>query len=54
VQALDTTGYKRLAARLVDAGVWVAARGIWYVSAAHGERELEVTLERAERALASG
>jgi glutamate-1-semialdehyde 2,1-aminomutase len=54
IQALDAAGYKRLAARLVDTGVWVAARGIWYVSAAHGERELEVTLERAERALAAG
>jgi glutamate-1-semialdehyde 2,1-aminomutase len=53
VQALDAAGYKRLAGRLVDAGVWVAARGIWYVSAAHGERELDVTLERAERALAA-
>ena len=37
----------------MEAGVWVAARGIWYLSAAHGERELEVTLERAERALAA-
>jgi glutamate-1-semialdehyde 2,1-aminomutase len=54
VQALDTARYKRLAARLVEEGVWVAARGIWYLSAAHGERELEVTLERAERALAAG
>jgi glutamate-1-semialdehyde 2,1-aminomutase len=52
VQALDAARYKRLAARLVDAGVWLAARGIWYVSAAHGEREIEVTLERAGQALA--
>jgi glutamate-1-semialdehyde 2,1-aminomutase len=54
VQALDTARYKVLAARLVDAGLWLAARGIWYVSAAHGERELEVTLERAARAFAAG
>jgi glutamate-1-semialdehyde 2,1-aminomutase len=53
VQALDAARYKVLAARLVDAGVWLAARGIWYVSAAHGERELEVTLERAAGALAA-
>jgi glutamate-1-semialdehyde 2,1-aminomutase len=53
VQALDTIAYKNLAMRLVDAGVWVAARGIWYVSAAHGEREVEVTLERAARAFAA-
>jgi glutamate-1-semialdehyde 2,1-aminomutase len=54
VQALDGARYKRLAWRLVDVGVWVAARGIWYVSAAHGEREVEVTLERVEQALAQG
>jgi glutamate-1-semialdehyde 2,1-aminomutase len=54
VQALDAGRYKVLAARLVDAGVWLAARGIWYVSAAHGERELEVTLERAAGAFAAG
>jgi glutamate-1-semialdehyde 2,1-aminomutase len=54
VQALDGARYKRLAVRLVDAGVWVAARGIWYLSVAHGEREVEVTLDRAERALAAG
>jgi glutamate-1-semialdehyde 2,1-aminomutase len=54
VQALDGARYKRLAARLVDAGVWVAARGIWYLSVAHGEHEVEVTLERAEAALAAG
>jgi glutamate-1-semialdehyde 2,1-aminomutase len=54
VQALDAPRYKRLAARLVDAGVWVAARGIWYVSAAHGDGEVDVTLERVERALAAG
>jgi glutamate-1-semialdehyde 2,1-aminomutase len=54
VQALDGARYKNLAARLVDSGVWVAARGIWYLSVAHGEREVEVTLERAERALTAG
>jgi glutamate-1-semialdehyde 2,1-aminomutase len=52
VQALDASAYRELAGRLVDAGVWVAARGIWYVSAAHGAREVEVTLERAARAFA--
>jgi glutamate-1-semialdehyde 2,1-aminomutase len=52
LQRLDAERYRKLAARLVDAGVWVAARGIWYVSAAHGRRELEVTLERAAGAFA--
>jgi glutamate-1-semialdehyde 2,1-aminomutase len=48
---LDADRYRRLAQRLVEAGVWVASRGIWYVSAAHGERELDVTLERVDAAL---
>jgi glutamate-1-semialdehyde 2,1-aminomutase len=47
LRRLDAERYRSLAERLIDAGVWVAARGIWYVSAAHGEHELEVTLERA-------
>jgi glutamate-1-semialdehyde 2,1-aminomutase len=47
LQRLDAERYRRLAGRLVDAGVWVARRGIWYVSAAHGAREVDVTLERA-------
>ncbi|MCP9485296.1 MAG: aminotransferase class III-fold pyridoxal phosphate-dependent enzyme [Gaiellaceae bacterium MAG52_C11] len=51
LQALDAARYARLAQRLFEEGVWVAARGIWYVSAAHGERELEITLERAAAAL---
>jgi glutamate-1-semialdehyde 2,1-aminomutase len=51
LQRLDLDRYRKLAERLVEAGVWVAARGVWYVSAAHGDRELEVTLERAEAAL---
>jgi glutamate-1-semialdehyde 2,1-aminomutase len=52
LQRLDAQRYRRFAARLVEEGVWVAGRGIWYVSAAHGEREVEVTLERARAALA--
>jgi glutamate-1-semialdehyde 2,1-aminomutase len=51
LRRLDAEGYRRLAERLIAAGVWVAARGIWYVSAAHAERELEVTLERVAGAL---
>ncbi len=48
----DTERYRRLALRLIGAGIWVATRGIWYVSAAHGQHELEATLERAAGALA--
>jgi glutamate-1-semialdehyde 2,1-aminomutase len=50
---LDLARYERFAAHLVDHGVWVAGRGIWYVSAAHGDAELGATLERLERAFAT-
>jgi len=49
--ALDGEAYRKLAACLIEQGVWVAGRGIWYLSAAHGEREVEATLERAGAAL---
>jgi glutamate-1-semialdehyde 2,1-aminomutase len=51
LQALDAARYRKLAELLWDEGVWVAARGIWYLSAAHGDRELETTLERVAAAL---
>jgi len=47
----DRAGYARLAAALVEAGIWVAGRGIWYLSAAHDERAISVALERAEPVL---
>jgi glutamate-1-semialdehyde 2,1-aminomutase len=48
---LDGSRYEKFTSSLVDHGLWVASRGIWYVSAAHGERELQTTLERFEEAL---
>jgi glutamate-1-semialdehyde 2,1-aminomutase len=51
LQTRDADRYRGLADALVAEGVWVARRGIWYVSAAHGDEEVEVTLERAETAL---
>ena len=50
---LDTAGYARFTRALVDAGVWVAARGVWYVSAAHGPEELDITLQRVRTALSA-
>jgi glutamate-1-semialdehyde 2,1-aminomutase len=47
----DLPGYAEFAAILARYGVWVAGRGIWYVSAAHGETELSTTLERVDRAM---
>ncbi|NEE01896.1 aspartate aminotransferase family protein [Phytoactinopolyspora halotolerans] len=51
---LDLTRYAAFAQNLVSHGVWVAPRGIWYVSSAHGDRELAAALERFEAALATG
>jgi glutamate-1-semialdehyde 2,1-aminomutase len=49
---LDLAGYAELTAGLVCHGLWVMRRGIWFVSAAHGEPELKRTLHRFEAALA--
>jgi glutamate-1-semialdehyde 2,1-aminomutase len=49
---LDGERYARLAAALVEHGIWVAARGVWYVSASHGDEELEAALTRFDQALA--
>jgi glutamate-1-semialdehyde 2,1-aminomutase len=49
----DVAAYAELARKLVDHGVWVAGRGVWYTSAAHGERELEAVVERAGAAFAA-
>lgn len=47
----DYRGYADLASVLVEHGIWVAARGIWYVSAAHSHVELDAALSRFEAAL---
>jgi len=51
--AFDSDRYRTLVDRLVDHGVWLTRRGIWYVSAAHGEREVEAALDRLDDALAT-
>ncbi len=44
----DTERYNDFTNALVDHGVWVANRGIWYLSAAHEESDIDETLERVE------
>jgi beta-alanine--pyruvate transaminase len=51
LQTLDLARYSAFVPRLVDQGVWVTGRGIWYVSAAHGDAELTAVLERLDAAL---
>ncbi|HEX7163133.1 MAG TPA: aspartate aminotransferase family protein [Trebonia sp.] len=48
---LDGGRYAELATALVEHGIWVTARGVWYVSASHGDEELEAVLARFELAL---
>lgn len=54
LQQLDLERYDRLAKSLVDHGLWVAGRGVWYVSASHGGDELDAALTRFEAALKDG
>jgi glutamate-1-semialdehyde 2,1-aminomutase len=51
LQHLDQARYERFARTLTERGVWVAPRGIWYLSAAHGEAEVEQTLAHVDEAL---
>lgn len=53
VRRLDAAAYQALVDLLIDNGVWVAGRGIWYVSAAHTEADVEETLSRADKAMRS-
>lgn len=50
---LDLAGYAAFAQVLVEHGIWVTGRGIWYLSAAHTEADIDETLERAEAALSA-
>lgn len=51
LQQLDLARYETLASVLVEHGIWVTGRGVWYVSASHGQRELETALTRFDKAL---
>lgn len=51
LQRLDLAGYADLAKSLIGHGIWVSPRGIWYVSATHGPRELDAALTRVDAAL---
>ena len=51
LQRFDVQRYADFARGLIQSGVWVAYRGIWYVSAAHTERDVDETLTRVEAAL---
>ncbi len=44
----------RFAKLLADFGIWTTSRGIWFVSAKHADAELDWTLDRFAKALATG
>ena len=48
---LDVVRYNEFTRVLVDHGVWVAGRGIWYLSAAHDEADIDETLARVGAAM---
>ncbi len=51
LQTLDLGRYAEFSSVLVDHGIWVTGRGIWYVSAAHRDADVDETLTRAEAAM---
>jgi glutamate-1-semialdehyde 2,1-aminomutase len=51
LQAVDGDRYSEFARALIAARVWVAYRGIWYVSAAHTLADVTETLDRVDTAL---
>lgn len=51
LQQLDLARYERLASALIDHGIWIAPRGVWYVSASHGPSELDAALTRFGKTL---
>jgi glutamate-1-semialdehyde 2,1-aminomutase len=52
LETIDRQRYEQLVGDLLAEGVWVARRGVWYVSAAHGEADVDEVLERIDRAMA--
>lgn len=51
VRRMDTEKYVEFSRVLISQGVWVAGRGIWYLSTAHDDADVDLTLERAEDAM---
>jgi len=52
VVSQDSARYAAVADALVRAGVWVSARGIWFLSLAHDQSAVDAAAERIDRAFA--
>ena len=53
LQRLDLDRYAVFSRVLVGHGVWVTGRGIWYVSTAHTDADVDETLDRVGRAMSA-
>lgn len=51
VQSIDVPKYARFTAMMLERGVRLIGRGIWYVSAAHTEADIHTTLDAVEDTL---
>lgn len=49
----DGAMYSRFAEKMLERGVLIRPNGLWYVSAVHGEREIQETVRAVESALAA-
>lgn len=53
LQRLDLDRYAVFSRVLVEHGVWVTGRGIWYVSTAHTDADVDETFDRVGRAMSA-
>jgi len=51
--ASDTAAVADVAAHLLGSGVFALERGLWFISTAHTDDDVEMTVEAAEPAIAS-
>ncbi|HVR32556.1 MAG TPA: hypothetical protein VMS74_07585 [Acidimicrobiia bacterium] len=51
LRRLDASRYVEFSRVLISQGVWVAGRGIWYLSTAHDDADVDLTLERVDEAM---
>jgi glutamate-1-semialdehyde 2,1-aminomutase len=51
--SLDIERYESFSRLLVEHGVWVAGRGIWYLSTAHDDADIDETLDRISAAFSA-
>lgn len=53
LQQLDLAAYREFSRSLVEHGIWVTDRGVWYTSTAHDQSALDAALERFESAIST-